>query len=196
MKFIVIDGIDGSGKDTQVQFIYEKYMDENNSFQTDNVISLRSHPESDNNFGKICHNALSKKGKLRKLIAGIFYVLDIVRSLILYYPKSDILIFSRYLLGVMYIPKPLVKLSYIFLDFIFPTSNYMFFLDISPKEAMKRILKRNNYEFTNLHAFENEKSLGECRKKAFLVTKNWKKVNGEQNKDKVWERIEYILNTT
>jgi dTMP kinase len=193
MKFIVIDGIDGSSKDTQSLFIYEKYIEERNNFQKDDVVILRSHPELDNNFGKICHNALSKKGKINKSIAGIFYVLDVLRSLILYYPKSDILIFSRYLLGVVYLPNPIVKISYIFLNFILPTSEYMFFLDISPKEAMKRILKRNNYESTNLQAFENEKSLEKCRKKAFLVTKNWKKINACESRNNIREKIESFL---
>lgn len=193
MKFIVIDGIDGSGKDTQAKFIYERYIEEINNFQRDEVVTLRSHPESDNIFGKIAHNALSKKGKLNKSIAGVFYVLDIIRSLIIYYPKSDILIFSRYLLGVIYLPKLLVNPSYKFLNFILPTSQYMFFLDISPKEAMKRILKRNNHESINLQAFENEKSLIKCRKKAFLVTKNWKKINAEEDQDKIRKKIEGLL---
>jgi len=193
MKFIVVDGIDGSGKDTQAKFIYGGYIDDFNNFQEDKIVTLRSHPELDNYFGKICHNALSKKGKLRKLIAGIFYVLDVLRSLILYYPKSDILIFSRYLLGVIYLPKPLVKPSYIFLSFLLPTSKYMFFLDIHPKKAMKRILKRNKYDSTNLQAFEDEKSLEKCRKKAFLVTKNWKKINAEKSRDQIREKIEVIL---
>ena len=192
MKFIVIDGMDGSGKDTQSQLIYKRF-NENDNFQGDKLITLRSHPELDNIFGKTCHNALSKKGKLRKTIGGIFYVLDMFRSLILYYPKSEVLIFSRYLLGVIYLPRPLVKLSYIFLSFILPTSEYMFFLDIHPKEAMKRILQRNNNDSTKLRAFENEKSLEQCRKKAFLVTKNWKKINAEESKDNVREKIESFL---
>ena len=196
MKFIVVDGIDGSGKDTQAQFIYEKYIGENSNIQKAKLVTLRSHPELDNLFGRICHNALSNKGKLHKSIAGIFYVLDILRSLILYYPKSDILIFSRYILGVIYTPEPLVKLSYIFLSFFLPTSQYMFFLDIHPKEAMKRILKRNNNNFSNLQAFEDEKSLEKCRKKAFLVTKNWKKVNACESQYNVREKIEYILDLT
>ena len=195
MKFIVVDGIDGSGKDTQAKFIYENYIDKFNNFQKDKVITLRSHPELDNYFGKVSHNALSKKGKLRKILAGIFYVFDVLRSLIIYYPKSDILIFSRYLLGVIYLPKPLVKPSYTFLSFILPTSKDMFFLDIHPKEAMKRILNRNNHDFSNLQAFEDEKSLEKCRKKAFLVTKNWKKINAEKSQNQIREKIEVILDT-
>jgi len=193
MKFIVIDGIDGSGKDTQAKFIYEKYIGDFSNFQKDKIVNLRSHPELDNSFGKISHNALLKKGKLNKIIAGIFYVLDVIRSLVLYYPKSNVLIFSRYLLGVIYLPKPLVKPIYVFLSFILPTSHYMFFLDIYPKEAMKRILKRNSHESSNLQAFENEKSLEKCRKKALLITKNWKKINACKSQDEIREKIEGIL---
>jgi len=194
MKFIVIDGIDGSGKDTQAKLIYEKYS-KSNSFQN-KVLTLRSHPESDNVFGRICQKALSKKRKINKIIGGIFYVFDFIRSLIIYYPKSDILIFSRYTLAVIYLPKPLVKISYLFLNFILPSSTYMFFLDIHPKLAMKRILKRNNYESTNLRAFENEKTLEKCRKNAFLITKNWNKINADESQDEIRRKIEYLLDSS
>ena len=192
MKFIVIDGIDGSGKDTQAKLIFEKYGKSNNS-QRDEVVTLRSHPESDNIFGKICHHALRGKRKFDKIIGGIFYVFDVMRSLILFYPKSDILIFSRYLLGVIYLPRPFVKPVYKFLNFFLPSSEYMFFLDIHPEIAMERILKRYNHESRNLQAFENDKSLKKSRQNALLITKSWKKINANESRDEIWEKIESIL---
>ena len=113
-KFVVIDGFDGSGKDTQSQFVFDMYKNKasKNSKAIDKRIVLRSHPETDNYFGLKSHNALLKDGKINKIIATIFYGLDVIRSLILYYPKSDILIFSRYLLAVAYFPKKLVKPVY------------------------------------------------------------------------------------
>ena len=45
-KFIVIDGLDGSGKDTQVNMIADMYRQ-----QGRNVV-VRSHPCSDNRFGR------------------------------------------------------------------------------------------------------------------------------------------------
>lgn len=197
MKFIVIDGIDGSGKDTQSHFIYEKYRKSSNKqnlLQKENqTVFLRSHPELDNYFGKKAHYALLKNGKINKIIAGIFYIFDVIRSLILYYPKSDILIFSRYLLGIVYLPKSLVKPVYWVLSFILPTSEYMFFLDIPPKEAMKRISERNNGSTVDLQVFENEKSLKKCREKAFLIANDWEKINACEEKYKIREKIENIL---
>ena len=44
-KFIVIDGLDGSGKDTQVKLLAEMY-----EKQGKNVV-VRSHPSMDNKYG-------------------------------------------------------------------------------------------------------------------------------------------------
>ena len=44
-KFIVIDGLDGSGKDTQVNLLAEAYKKKGRD------VIVRSHPCSDNKFG-------------------------------------------------------------------------------------------------------------------------------------------------
>lgn len=208
-KFIVIDGFDGSGKDTQSQFVYglykNKVIEDSESTDIDSIDSetsdsesnerviLRSHPESDNYFGKKAHKALLKEGKINKIIATIFYIFDVIRSLIIYYNKSDVLIFSRYLLAVAYFPKILVKLVYGIFRFILPTSTFMFYLDLPPEIAMERINSRNKSENQGIQSFENLESLRKSREKVGLISSDWIKIDGSKDKNDIKEEIENIL---
>ena len=49
-KFIVIDGLDGSGKDTQVRLLAEMYEKQGRS------VTVRSHPCNDNRYGSSFKN--------------------------------------------------------------------------------------------------------------------------------------------
>ena len=51
MRFIVIDGLDGVGKDTHAKIIKKRYESKGET------VVIRSHPESDNFFGKKAKNA-------------------------------------------------------------------------------------------------------------------------------------------
>jgi dTMP kinase len=156
-------------------------------------IVLRSHPEDDNYFGLKSHQALLKEGKANKIIATIFYILDAIRSLILHYPKTDILIFSRYHLAVAHLPKSIVRPVYRFFNFILPTSKYMFYLDLSPEIAMERIMLRNRTKNQKLQSFENLESLRKIRQKANLISFNWIIVDASKDKNDIKEEIKSIL---
>ena len=194
-KFIVIDGFDGSGKDSQSKFIFEMYK---NKLSKDNEtieekVVFRSNPETDNYFGIISHKSLLKDGKIHKIIATVFFAFDIFRSLILYYHRSDVLIFSRYLLASAYFPKKMVKPVYKFFSFILPTSEYMFYLDLSPEIAMERITSRNVSIDQEFQIFENQKALMKSRKKADLISSNWIKIDGSKSKEEIKDEIQNIL---
>ncbi len=182
MRFIVIDGLDGVGKDTQAQMIKQKYLD------TGQSVILRSHPEKDNFYGRKAKCALLGKGKLNKFRASIYYALDVIRSVRLYYGKADNLIFVRYLLGVAYLPLPLAKLLYKFFSVILPTSNYMFFLDLKPEESLKRLSQRDDQEM-----FENLEDLYRVRKKAVKLTRDWHTIDTESSVEDVYQKINSIL---
>lgn len=167
MRFIVIDGLDGSGKDTQANLIKQKYLEYGES------VILRSHPSSDNKYGIKAKNALLGKGKLNKTKASIYYAFDVIRSVRMYNKKADTVIFVRYLMGVAYLPFPLAKLFYkIFATFL-PTSEYMFFLDVAPEEAFRRLQSRNDEEM-----FENIEDLTNVRKKVLKLAQGWHVING------------------
>jgi dTMP kinase len=181
MRFIVIDGLDGAGKDTHAQLIKEKY-------EKKGSVILRSHPSNDNSYGVKAKHALLGRGKVNKLKTSFYYALDVIRSVRLYYGKADTVIFVRYLMGVAYLPLPLAKLFYnIFVTFL-PSSDYMFFLEINPKEALQRLKKRENEEI-----FENLEDLIKVRKKALQLTKKWHVINTSGSIDEVQNKINSIL---
>lgn len=164
MRLIIVDGLDGVGKDTHALLIKKKYEEKG-----ERVVS-RSHPESDNYFGKKTKTALLGQGKAGKLKASIFYMFDVLRSIRKYYRRRDIdtLIMTRYLVGTAYLPTKLAKIGYrFFLGFV-PTSDYMFFLDASPDELLNRVLQREEKEIFETHA-----ALVKVRKKALMLVKDW-----------------------
>ena len=182
MRFIVIDGLDGVGKDTHALMIKEKCS------ECGETVILRSHPEIDNFYGRKAKKALLGKGKFNKITASIFYAFDVIRSVHLYYGKADNLIFVRYLFGVAYLPIPLAKLLYKFFSLVLPTSDYMFFLDLEPEEALKRISKRKDHEI-----FENIEDLLKVREKVMEISYGWKVINTEGSISDVQEEMEKYL---
>ena len=183
-KFIVIDGLDGSGKDTQVNLIAEAYQKKGRD------VTIRSHPCSDNKFGRKSKQALLKTGKLNHIKATIYFGLDAIRSVHMYYYNSDVdvVIFSRYILAVMYLPDIVNTITYKIVSFILPTSDCMFFLDVSPEESLRRIGSRNE----DTEMFENIESLRENRLKSHKFTYNWNVIPGDDSPEVISEKIKKI----
>jgi len=184
MRFIIIDGLDGAGKDTHAHLIRERYINKGDS------VVLRSHPENDNTFGIKAKNSLLGEGKLNYIKASMYYAFDVIRSVRKYHGKGDTLIVVRYLMGVAYLPLPLAKLFYKFFSTILPTSEYMFFLDVEPEESLKRLSRRNEKEM-----FENLDDLVKVRGKALKLANNWNIINTCQPIKDVQKQIENILDT-
>ena len=98
--FIVVDGGDGSGKDTQAKLIAKYYIKKGKN------VKIRSHPAIDNFWGRNSKKSLEKQGRKAHILAAGFYISDIIRSLVKYYRHEDeVIIFVRYLLGVCYVPR-------------------------------------------------------------------------------------------
>lgn len=166
MRFIIIDGLDGSGKDTHANLVLEKYR-----LKGEKVI-LRTHPSNDNRYGLKAKNALLKPGKINHVLASVYYALDVIRSVRIYHGKAETVIMVRYLMGVAYLPFPVARFLYCFFSKVLPTSDYMFFLDVEPDELLKRLLKRNELEM-----FENLHDLIKVRGKALELAKDWHIIN-------------------
>ncbi|KYK20779.1 thymidylate kinase [Thermoplasmatales archaeon SG8-52-4] len=184
MRFVVIDGLDGVGKDTHAQLIKRRYEEKGEK------VVIRSHPESDNFFGKNAKKALLGKGKINKFRASIYYMFDVLNSIRKYYKKKncDTLIIVRYLIGTAYLPLKLAKFGYSFFSQFVPTSQYMFFLDTSPDNLFERIKVRKEKEI-----FETLNELENVRKKSLLLIKNWNIVDTSGSIQDTYKKIEKVL---
>lgn len=179
---VIIDGLDGSGKSTQAYLLLETIKRKQKSAY------IRVHPENDNWAGKKARLFLLSKGKNAHFASAIFYMVDVIRSVLMYsWRHADFIIFVRYLMGTAYLPKPLHIIGYNFFAFTLPKSKNMFFLDVSPEEAAKRI-KENR---TETEMFESYESLKKVRCKAIELTRfnEWIVVNGSKPPEKISQML-------
>lgn len=181
MKFIVIDGLDGSGKDTQIDLIAKYYINQGKK------VVVRSHPCDDNRYGRKSRQALLGAGKFDKIKATVYFGLDAIRSVRKYGHDDniDVLIFSRYVLAVMYLPNVVNTITYKIVCTVLPTSDTMFFLDVTPEESLRRIGSRN--EETEM--FENIESLTKNREISKKFTYNWNVIDGNQSIEEINNQI-------
>lgn len=184
MRLIIVDGLDGVGKDTHAEFIKKRYEEKGER------VVLRSHPNSDNYFGRRSKQALLGTGKSDKILASVFYMFDVLRSIRKFYRRKDVdtLIMVRYLVGTAYLPKKIAKYGYRFFENFVPTSRHMIFLDASPKELLRRIEERDETEM-----FETIDALVKVRKKALSLVKNWNIIDTSGSIEKTRSNIEDLL---
>lgn len=180
-KFIVIDGLDGSGKDTQVNLLAQMYEKQGRD------VTVRSHPCCDNKYGRKSKQALLKEGKINHIKATIYFGLDAIRSVQMFYYNNDtdVLIFSRYILAVMYLPNVVNTIVYKLVVFILPTSDCMFFLDVTPEESLRRMDSRDE----DTEMFENMESLTENRLRSQKFTYNWNVIPGDDSAEVISQKI-------
>lgn len=179
MRFIVIDGLDGSGKDTQAYRVRD-YLSKNGC-----EVTLRIHPASDNIFGRLAKNALTKAGKLERIVATLFYGFDVIRSIALYCRGNRTVIFVRYTMACAYLPKPIIRPAYWIVKTMLPSSGEMFFLDVSPEEALRRVHSRGG----DLEMFETLPHMEKVRERAMMIVDDWKVIDGNPSPDVVFESI-------
>lgn len=180
-KFIVIDGLDGSGKDTQVNLLADMYKSKGRD------VTVRSHPCCDNKYGRKSKQALLKQGKINHIKATIYFGMDAIRSVQMFCNNrdTDVVIFSRYILAVMYLPNGINTIVYKIVNFILPTSDCMFFLDVTPEESLRRMDSRGK----DTEMFENIESLTENRERSRKFTYNWNVIPADGSPEEISEKI-------
>lgn len=174
---MIIDGLDGSGKSTQAHLLLKKLKMQHKT------VCLRVHPETDNWFGRKARIFLLAKGKSAHFASALFYMFDVIRSILLFsWRKVDYVILVRYLIGTAYLPAPLHTVGYLFFSALVPKSDYMYFLDVTPEVAISRVKKREKTEM-----FETYASLKKVRVKAIALTRfdMWLTVDSKQEIDQV-----------
>jgi dTMP kinase len=183
VRFIVIDGLDGSGKDTQAMKLME-YL----SGDSEEIV-LRVHPSQDNVFGRASKKALMGDGKLMRIAATLFYGFDVVHSVIMYCRGDRTVIFVRYTMACAYLPRQAIKPVYRLVSRILPRSPDMFFLDVEPEEALRRVRERGDM----LEMFETLPHMEKARSRAMIIKGDWKVVDGNGTPDEVFQRLSEIL---
>jgi dTMP kinase len=149
---------------------------------------IRVHPESDNWFGRKARAFLLSSGKSAHFASAMFYMVDVIRSVMLYsWRRADYVIFVRYFIGTAYLPKPLHVVGYNFFTKVLPKSKHMYFLDVAPEEAAKRIRENR----TETEMFESLAALKKVRGKALELTRfhNWTIVNGNKPTQEIAAQI-------
>ena len=132
------------------------------------TVCVRVHPESDNLFGRKARVFLLSEGKNAHFASALFYMVDVVRSILLYsWRRVDFIIFVRYLMGTAYLPAPFHVVAYNFFALLVPKSKNMFFLDVNPEVATSRIVKNR----VSIEMFENLNALRKVRAKALELTR-------------------------
>jgi dTMP kinase len=157
-KFVVIDGLDASGKSTQAEMLAEHLR------QHGKICIIRSHPSNDNFFGVKGREYLFIESKKAHIAASLFYLADVIRSIALYHwRRVDYIIFVRYLMGTAYLPAPAHKFAYSFFSKIVPTKGELIYLAVSPDEAFRRVVQnrveRERFETLDELSKTSEKAL-------------------------------------
>lgn len=127
-----------------------------------------------------------------RISASLFYLLDVVRSVTLYYWQPlNYVVFERYLMGTAYLPEALYKLGYLFFLKMVPNSQLMFYINTSPHEAYTRIEKNRAQK----EIFENLERLQIVyRKMSRLATRSeWIIINGNRSIEEIHREVKSIL---
>ena len=184
--FIIIDGLDGSGKSTQAELLIE-YIE-----SLGKTYVMRAHPSDDNYLGRKGREYLLREGSYARIMASAFYMLDVIRSVVKYrWSGEDCIVFVRYLMGTAYLPSPLHRAAYDVFKFFLPLGDHMFFIDVTPEEAHKRIEENR----TDKEMFESLERLQKVRGRVLELSsrKEWTVIDGDKSSDAIQDEIRLLL---
>jgi dTMP kinase len=186
MVFVVIDGLDASGKSTQARRLRDALKKRGKS------VYLRVHPSDDGWAGVWTRRFLLSEGRGAHFASAFLYVLDIVQSAIRCpWRLYDYIVFVRYLMGTAYLPPPMHRIAYHFFAVLLPRPGFRIFLDVDPEEAHRRIVESRRER----EMFESLEQLREVRGKALSLAlmNGWTIVDANRSEEEVeaqiWESL-------
>lgn len=186
MRWIIIDGIDGSGKSTYAQWIKDYYESKGET------VLVRMHP-SKRFLGLLTRRILQGKGRMLRLMASLLFIGDVLSSLrFLARDKKryDTIIYVRYLMATAYLPERYIKLGYDFFARILPVPKRLLLVNIDPKVALKRIEDRNEAK----EMFEDIESLRKIRQKVLKLADNgWTVIENNADMDQMPPELVRII---
>lgn len=180
--FIIIDGLDGSGKSTQAELLCDHIESLGMTYV------MRAHPSGDNYLGRKGREYLLQEGSYARIMASAFYMLDVIRSVVLHrWSGKDYVVFVRYLMGTAYLPSPLHRVAYFFFKLLMPLGDHMFFIDVTPEEAHKRIEENR----TEIEMFESLERLQKVRGRVLELAqrKEWIIIDGDRELEVIQSEI-------
>ncbi|MFY7964857.1 MAG: dTMP kinase [Chitinophagaceae bacterium] len=200
--FIALEGIDGSGKSTQVKLLTQK-------LEAEGYKVYATFEPTDSNIGKLIREIFSGKQEAdHKVIAGLF-VADRLNHLMNktngvlkmldegYAVIMDRYYFSSYAYQGVHMPLNwVIEANKFSAELLRPTANI--FIDISPEESMKRISKgRNSTEL--YETLENLTNVRNLYMQAFEQQKAFENicfVNGERTEQEIandiWDLVKSL----
>lgn len=196
-KFIVIEGIDGCGGQTQTNLL-KKHFGENN-------ILFLSFPAYDTNLGKIIDDFLHKRIVYNKDIELLMFYADILQfkqEILKALSEDKTIICDRYFTSTITYQsldneKSIDKIFKLNDIFNLPIPDICFLLDISAEESQKR--KTNEKGFDKLDRNEsNLMFLDSVRQQYLKVAKNqifckWEIIDGHKSISEVFNKIISII---
>ena len=186
MRWIVVDGIDGSGKSTYAGLIERYYHDRGEK------VAVHIHPSS-GMFGRVSRRALESRGTAMHAVASVFFIADVLRSLSMMKREAgryDTVVFVRYIMATAYLPDALAPLGYRLISKLLPVPERLLLIDIDPATAHQRISVRS--EKTEM--FEDPASLEKARKKLLsLASRGWKIIDNSVPMDQGREQLFRLL---
>lgn len=185
MRFIVVDGIDGSGKSTVADWISCHYTG------LGERVRVQNHP-SRRLMGRMSARFLRGDGKLMYLLSSAFYILDVISSVIrlpLWKRRYDTVVFVRYLLATAYLPDDLARKAYDAFARVLPVPRRLLLVDVEPERALSRIETRQHEE----EMFENLADLVEVRERILSLAATWEVLDNNGREGESRQRLHDIL---
>ncbi|MGQ9588210.1 MAG: thymidylate kinase [Thermoplasmata archaeon] len=186
-RLIVVDGLDGCGKDTHAERMRE-FLEAKGE-----RVSIVSHP-SERLFGRLSKRSLQGSGPVARLFASLFFTADVLMSVRWYRRQrpGGVVIFVRYLLGTAYLPAALAPSGYQLFRKLLPFPNLAFFIDIEPEVAIRRIVARGHKP----EMFETRDRIAAVRAVAKrLVSQDWVIVDNSEDGERPFRDVEKVLET-
>ena len=184
-RFIVVDGLDGCGKDTHARRIAEILSSKGEE------VTLVSHP-SQRMMGRLSKRALEDSGPCARLFATVFYTADVIASVIRMRRQRDrTVIFVRYLLGAAYLPSALAPHGYSLFRRLLPFPDLALFIDIDPEVALRRIEARDHARemFENIHELRRRRAIAV----RLTAADRWVRVDNSEDGDRAFREVERVL---